>query len=134
LAPRWEISRSSWSSVRPPGTSPRVAARLLLTRLSVTLPSIPDREFIALTSVDDYKLRIPNSNSSGRQRHGQTGSYLQAGVSENWGRPQIPVDEPPHVRPPKLGLRSSPRMSWSAPQRLERKPHLMQTARGFIIS
>jgi hypothetical protein len=38
------------------------------------------------------------------------------------------------VRPPKLGLCSSPGMSWPAPQCPERKPHLMQTARGFIIS
>jgi hypothetical protein len=38
------------------------------------------------------------------------------------------------VRPPKLGLCSSPGMSWPAPQWLKRKPHLMQTARGFIIS
>ena len=38
------------------------------------------------------------------------------------------------VRSPMLGLCSSPGMSWPTPQRPERKPHLMQTARGFIIS
>jgi hypothetical protein len=38
------------------------------------------------------------------------------------------------VRPTMLGLHSSPGMSWPTPQHLEIKPHLMQTARGFIIS
>jgi hypothetical protein len=55
LAPRREISRRPWSSLRPPGTSPRVAAGYPLTHLSITLPSILDKEFIALISANDCK-------------------------------------------------------------------------------
>jgi hypothetical protein len=38
------------------------------------------------------------------------------------------------VRSQMLGLCSSPGMSWPTPQCPERKPHLMQIARGFMIS
>ena len=44
------------------------------------------------------------------------------------------VEKPPNVRPQKLGLLSSPGMSWPAPQWPKRKPQLTQTARGFTIS
>ena len=39
----------------------QVGRQLLLTRLSVTLPSIPDREFVALMCTGYCKLRIQNS-------------------------------------------------------------------------
>ena len=73
LAPRREISRRPWSSLRPPGTSPRVAAGYPLTHLSITLPSILDKEFIALTSSDDCKLnpKVPNSNRACSEKHRQ---------------------------------------------------------------
>ena len=59
-----ELPQTSWDVSQG-------GSQLLLTLLSVTLPSFPDREFVALTSADDYKLRILNSNTAGRQRHRQ---------------------------------------------------------------
>jgi hypothetical protein len=59
-----ELPQTSWNFSQG-------GSQLLLTCLSVTLSSIPDREFIALTSVDGCKLRIPNSNTAGRQRYRQ---------------------------------------------------------------
>jgi hypothetical protein len=70
VAPRWEISRHPWNSLRPPGMSPRVAASYSLTHLSITLPSIPDKEFVALMSGDDCKPKL-NSDTASRQRHRQ---------------------------------------------------------------
>ena len=114
LAPRWEISRHPWSSLRPPGTSPRVAASYPLACLSTTLPSILDKEFIALTSSDNCKLnpKVPNSNRACSEKHRQKqnltsknglwemGSHKIPWWSPNWktpisGRPSLKSwDEP----------------------------------------
>jgi hypothetical protein len=50
-----------------------VAAGYPLTCLSITLPSVQDKEFIALMSVDDCKPKpkVSNSDTAGRQRHRQ---------------------------------------------------------------
>jgi hypothetical protein len=99
-----ELPQTSWDISQG-------GSQLLLTRLLVTLPSIPDREFIALMSVDNCKPRIPIQTQPADKDIDKDKILPLSGVSENWGRLQIPVDEPPHVRPQMLGLRSSPGMS-----------------------
>ena len=104
LAPRWEISRHPWSSLRPPGTSPRVTASYPLTRLSITLPSVLDKESVALTSMDDYK---PN-----RKYLIQTQlSYLKEGSPRNGEATKS--RRSPQLKDPRFWRysRSSPRMS-----------------------
>ena len=61
-----ELPQTSWDISQG-------GSQLLLTRLSVTLPSIPDKEFIALTSSDDCKLnpKVPNSNRACSEKHRQ---------------------------------------------------------------
>jgi hypothetical protein len=107
-APRWEISRCPWSSLRPPRTSPRLAAVYPLTHLSITLHSFPDKEFIALMSMDDCKSKVPNSDTARRQRQNLTS---KRGLRE-MGWPQNPVMSPQLKDPHFWGdSRSSPRMS-----------------------
>jgi hypothetical protein len=96
VAPRWKISRRPWSSLQPPGTSPRVAASYPLTHL----PSVKDKEFIALISTDDCKSKpkVPNLDTAGRQRQNLTS---KRGLQE-MGWPQNPVTSP-QLKDPHFG-------------------------------
>jgi hypothetical protein len=52
-----ELPKISWDISQ-------VGSQLLLTHLSVTLPSIPDREFVAFMCTGYCKLRIENSKKT----------------------------------------------------------------------
>jgi hypothetical protein len=52
---------------------------LLLTCLSVTLPSVLDSEFFDLRSSENCKPRVPNTNTAADKDIDKTGSYLQVG-------------------------------------------------------
>jgi len=108
---------------------------LLLTRLSVTLLSMLDREFIALKSSEDCRPSIPNSNTAADKDIDieREGSCLQVGSLKIGVGHKSQMS--PHMEDPRNwgDLSSSPGMSWPAPQWLERKPQLMQTAIGLLL-
>ena len=91
---------------------------LLLTRLSVTLLSMPDREFIALKSSEDCRLSIPNSNTAADKDIDieREGSCLQVGSLKIGVGHKSQMS--PHMEDPRNwgDLSSSPGMSWPAPQ------------------
>jgi hypothetical protein len=85
-----------------------------LTLLSINLPFIPDKECIALRSLDDCKPkpRVLNSDTAGRQRHRQRQNLTSKRVLQEMGWPQNPVMSPQLKDPRFWGDScSSPRMS-----------------------
>ena len=101
------------ASLELPQTSRDVSqysVRLLLTCLSVTLPSIQNRKIV---NHEFWIQTLPADKNIDKDR-----ILPASGISEKWDRPQIQANEPPYVRTPKFGLHSSPWMNWPGHQKL----------------